>query len=159
MIFLLTAERILNLKKEIFNMSLRYMLDTNICIYIAKQKPINVLHRFEQVAIGDIGMSIITYGELLYGAKKSHHPQKTLEMLEELASLIPPLPMPVQAARCYGDIRSGLEKKGKPIGNNDLWIAAHALALDLIIVTNNMKEFSRVTHLKLENWTDEPDDK
>jgi len=140
-------------------MSLRYMLDTNICIYIAKQKPINVLHRFEQVAIGDIGMSIITYGELLYGAKKSHHPQKTLEMLEELASLIPPLPMPVQAARCYGDIRSGLEKKGKPIGNNDLWIAAHALALDLIIVTNNMKEFSRVTHLKLENWTDEPDDK
>ena len=74
-------------------------------------------------------------------------------MLEELASLIPPLPMPIQAARFYGDIRSELEKKGKTIGNNDLWIAAHALALDLMIVTNNMKEFSRVAHLKLENWT------
>ncbi len=136
-------------------MSLHYLLDTNICIYIAKQKPANVLSKFEQVAVGEIGMSIITYGELLYGAKKSHHPKKALEVLEDLAGLIPPLPMPIQAAKYYGDIRSELEKKGKTIGNNDLWIAAHALALDLIIVTNNTKEFSRVTHLKIENWVDE----
>ncbi len=137
-------------------MPLRYLLDTNICIYIAKQKPVNVFNKFQQVAVGEIGMSIITFGELSFGAKRSHHPKKALEVLEDLTSLIPPLPLPVHAARCYGDVRSDLEKKGKPIGNNDIWIAAHALALDLIIVTNNMKEFSRVSRLKLENWTDEP---
>jgi tRNA(fMet)-specific endonuclease VapC len=136
-------------------MSLSYLLDTNICIYIAKQKPVAVLRRFEQIAVGEIGISIITYGELLYGAKKSHHPKKALTVLDELISLIPPLPMPTHAAKCYGDIRSELEKKGKMIGNNDLWIAAHALALDLVLVTNNMKEFSRVAHLKSENWVEE----
>jgi len=135
-------------------MSLRYLLDTNICIYITKQTPVNVLKKFNQLAVGEVAMSIITYGELLHGAYKSQHPKKALFVLEDLISLIPALPMPTQAAKCYGDIRSKLEKKGKPIGNNDLWIAAHALALDLIIVTNNIKEFSRVPHLKLENWVD-----
>ncbi len=136
-------------------MSLRYVLDTNICIYIAKKKPTNVLNKFKQATVGEIGMSIITYGELLYGAKKNHHPKKSLNILEDLTGLIPLLPMPIQAAKYYGDIRSELEKKGKPIGNNDLWIAAHAMALGLIVVTNNLKKFSRVTHLKLENWVDE----
>jgi tRNA(fMet)-specific endonuclease VapC len=135
-------------------MKLSYLLDTNICIYIAKQKPVSVLNKFEQLQVGSMGMSIITYGELIYGAKKSHYPKRTMNFLEELASLIPPLPLPTDAAKCYGEIRRNLEKKGKPIGNNDLWIASHALAMELVIVTNNEKEFSRVSQLKIENWVD-----
>src|SRR3990167_7028325 len=133
-------------------MALRYLLDTNICIYIAKQKPLSVLKKFEQIEVGDVGMSIVTYGELLYGAQKSHHPKKTLLILDELVSLIPPLPMSIQVAKYYGDVLSKLEKQGKPIGNNDLWIAAHALTLELVLITNDMKEFARVPHLKIENW-------
>lgn len=133
-------------------MTLRYLLDTNICIYIAKKSPTAVLNRFEQLSIGEVGMSTITYGELIYGAQKSQHPKKTLHILEELASLIPPLPISTDAGKFYGKIRETLEKKGKIIGNNDLWIAAHSLALNVTLVTNNMKEFSRIPHLKLENW-------
>ncbi len=134
-------------------MKLRYLLDTNICIYIAKQKPASVLDRFAHLSIGEVGMSTISYGELLYGAEKSHHPKKTLLLLEDLANLIPPIPLSTDVGKYYGDIRSKLEKQGKIIGNNDLWIAAHALATGLILVTNNVKEFSRVPHLKIENWT------
>ncbi len=97
-------------------------------------------------------MSTITYGELIYGAQKSQHPKKTLHILEELASLIPPLPIPTDTGKFYGKIRETLERKGKIIGNNDLWIAAHSLSLNITLVTNNIKEFSRAPHLKLENW-------
>lgn len=133
--------------------SLRYLLDTNTCIYIAKQKPINVLHKFENLVVGEAAMSTITYGELLYGAEKSQHRSKTMAVLEEITGLIPVLPIPTEAGRHYGEIRSQLEKKGHPIGGNDLWIAAHALSLDdVILVTNNVKEFRRIPHLQLENW-------
>lgn len=135
-------------------MKLRYLLDTNICIYIAKQKPVSVLNKFEKLQVGSVGMSIITYGELLYGAYKSQSHKKTIAFLEDLVSLIPPLPLPTDAAKHYGEIRGKLEKQGKPIGNNDLWIASHALAMELILVTNNQKEFSRILKLKLENWVD-----
>lgn len=135
-------------------MALSYLLDTNICIYIAKQKPIAVLDKFKSLAIGTVGMSAITYGELRYGAEKSQHRIKTLRILEELTNFIPPLPMPTDAAKHYGHIRSALEKKGQVIGNNDLWIAAHALALNVAVVTNNLKEFKRVPKLKTENWVD-----
>jgi len=133
-------------------MSLRYLLDTDICIYIAKQHPVSVLDKFEKLAIGEVGMSTITYGELLYGAQKSKYTKKTIRILEELATLIIPLPIPTNAAEHYGTIRSTLEDKGRVIGNNDLWIAAHALSLGIILITNNVKEFSRVPKLKLENW-------
>lgn len=133
-------------------MGLRYLLDTNICIYIANQKPISVLQRFEKMEIGEAAMSAITYGELLYGAEKSERSKKSKEILEELSTFIPPLPLTIEVGKHYGYIRSSLEKKGKPIGNNDLWIASHALALDIILVTNNLKEFSRIPHLKVENW-------
>ncbi|MCP3678916.1 MAG: type II toxin-antitoxin system VapC family toxin [Gammaproteobacteria bacterium] len=136
-------------------MELRYLLDTNICIYIAKQKPMSALERFEKLAVGSVGMSIITYGELYYGAQKSHRPRKTKQFLEELIGLISPLPLPIDAAKCYGAIRRQLAKQGKPIGNNDLWIAAHAMSMNLTVVTNNCKEFSRVAKLRLENWVDE----
>lgn len=133
-------------------MSLRYLLDTNICIYIAKQKPSSVLHKFEELSIGEVGISTITYGELIYGAQKSQHPKKTLHTLEELISIIPSIPISTEVGRCYGEIRSKLEKQGKPIGNNDLWIAAHAIVLELTLVTNNVKEFERIQPLKIENW-------
>jgi len=133
-------------------MVLRYLFDTNICIYIAKQKPLHVLTKFEELVIGEAGMSTVTYGELFYGAQKSQHPQKNTTLLQELASLIPPLPLSTDVGKHYGQVRSKLEKSGTPIGNNDLWIAAHALSLNVILVTNNLKEFNRIPHLKLENW-------
>jgi len=136
-------------------MPLRYLLDTNICIYIAKHKPLSVLKKFEKLTVGEVGMSTITYGELFYGTQKSQHPKKTLHLLEELTSLIPPLPISTDAGKYYGQIREKLEKAGKPIGNNDLWIAAHAMALDIILVTNNIKEFNRISSLKIENWVNE----
>lgn len=112
----------------------------------------NVLLKFEELFVGEAGMSTITYGELLYGAEKSHHPKKAILILEELSGLIPPIPLSTEVGKYYGQIRSKLEKQGKLIGNNDLWIAAHALATDLILVTNNVKEFARVPKLKIENW-------
>ena len=133
-------------------MALRYLLDTNICIYIAKQRPTSVLERFETLEVGTVAMSIITYGELMYGAEKSQHSKKSMGALEELARLIPPLPLSLEVGKHYARIRASLEKKGMTIGNNDLWIAAHALALNTILVSNNLKEFSRVQHLNVENW-------
>ena len=102
--------------------------------------------------VGEVAMSTITYGELLYGAEKSQHTKKSKEILEELSALIPPLPLSIDIGEHYVRVRATLEKQGKPIGNN-LWISSHALALNIILVTNNLKEFSRVPNLKLENGT------
>ena len=133
-------------------MSLRYLLDTNICIYIAKRKPLSASRKLEQMDIGEVAMSVITYAELLFGAEKSQEPIKTKKILEEFITLIPPLELTLEVCEHYANIRALLEKKGKPIGGNDLWIASHALALDTVLVTNNTKEFSRIPNLKLENW-------
>lgn len=133
-------------------MQLKYLLDTNICIYIAKQKPLNVLKRFKALSVGQMAMSTITYGELLYGAVKSQSSKKSLENLEKLSHFIPPLPLPTDVGEYYGKIRCLLEKKGTPIGDNGLWIAAHSLSLDVALVTNNQKEFKRVKGLLVENW-------
>jgi len=133
-------------------MRLKYLLDTNICIYIAKKKSETLLKKFEKLAVGEIGISVITFGELLYGAKKSHFPVQAHEKLIELTTLIPVLHLTSDIAEHYGDIREKLEKKGKPIGNNDLWIAAHARSLKVSLLTNNVKEFNRVPDLHLENW-------
>lgn len=133
-------------------MALKYLLDTNTCIYIAKKRPLAVLQQFEKMVMGDVAMSIITYGELLYGVEKSQHQKKSKTILAELSSLIPPLPLSPTASHHYAETRATLEKQGKPIGNNDLWIASHALALNVTLVTNNAKEFSRIPKLKLTNW-------
>jgi len=133
-------------------MHLKYLLDTNICIYIAKQKPETVMKKFEKLKVGELAMSIITYGELLYGANKSHYQNQAHEKLVELTTLIPALPLNNDVAEHYGHIRAHLEKMGKPIGNNDLWIASHAHSLKVILVTNNLKEFNRIPNLKIENW-------
>lgn len=133
-------------------MNRHYLLDTNICIYLIKGNPIGVTSKFENIEIGRVAMSIVTYGELLYGAAKSNYTAKSLEVLQEFVNIVPVLPMPIGAAKYYGDVRSKLEKQGKIIGGNDLWIASHALALKSILITNNEKEFSRVADLEVENW-------
>ena len=134
-------------------MKLKYMIDTNICIYIINERPKSVLKKFEEINVGEMGMSIITFGEMLYEAEKSKFKKKTKANLEQLASYISPLPLPALAAKHYGEIRSKLEKEGKIIGANDLWIASHALSLKLTLVTNNTKEFKRISGLSVENWT------
>ena len=131
----------------------RYMLDTNICIYIAKQRPPEVRARFERLRPGQLVMSAITHGELSYGARKSNQSSKALAQLEELIQDVPVTDLDSSAGQAYGEIRARLEQQGCPIGNNDLWIAAHAVSLNLTLVTNNEREFKRIPGLSLENWT------
>jgi len=132
----------------------RYLLDTNICIYIRQKRPEEVLRRFRKLRPGEAALSVITYGELLYGAAKSEQRVRAIEQLHELVSVLPALSLPEAAAEAYGTIRAELELNGEMIGNNDLWIAAHALAAGLILVTNNEKKFRRVRRLKVQNWTE-----
>ncbi len=133
-------------------MSARFLLDTNICIYIQRQKPTQVLARFHKLKAGEAAISVITWGELLYGTEKSQQRAKVLAALQEFSSLIPVLPLPEGAGATYGALRAALERKGLPIGNNDLWIAAHAKTADLTLVSNNLREFERVPGLKARNW-------
>jgi tRNA(fMet)-specific endonuclease VapC len=131
----------------------RYMLDTNICIYVAKHQPAGVRTHFERLKPGQVVMSAITHGELYYGACKSNQRTKALAQLDELIQDIPVEELGSSAAQAYGEVRMALEKQGRPIGNNDLWIGAHALALGLILATNNEREFKRIAGLSVENWT------
>jgi tRNA(fMet)-specific endonuclease VapC len=133
-------------------MTPHYLLDTNICIYIRRKKPDEVLRRFRKLNSGEAALSVITYGELLYGAAKSVQRNAAVVALREFVQMVPALPLPETAAEAYGGIRAQLETKGEIIDNNDLWIAAHAIASELILVTNNEKEFRRITGLKLQNW-------
>jgi tRNA(fMet)-specific endonuclease VapC len=130
----------------------RYLLDTNICIYIRQKRPEEVLRRFRKLRPGEAALSVITYGELLYGAAKSAQRIAALERLRELVQLLPALSLPESAAEAYGSIRAELEARGEMIGNNDLWIAAHAVVAGLTLVTNNEREFRRVRGLKVQNW-------
>ena len=134
-------------------METRYLLDTNICIYIRQMRPEPVLRRFRKLRPGEAALSVITYGELWYGAAKSANRVAAIERLQELVTLLPALPLPEDAAETYGSLRADLEAKGEMIGNNDLWIAAHALTSVLVLVTNNEREFRRVRGLKVENWS------
>lgn len=132
--------------------AVRYLLDTNICIYIAKRRPPEVASRFERLHPGDVGMSMITYGELLLGVQKSQYPEQASERVERFTELVPVLGLPDESPRYYARIRAELERGGTPIGGNDLWIAAHALASGLILVSNNLRKFARVPALQTENW-------
>jgi tRNA(fMet)-specific endonuclease VapC len=129
-----------------------YVLDTNICICLIKKQPESIRKKFESLAIGSVSMSLITYGELKYGALRSNNFSKAIAVLDRLTSYIPVLSMHQDVALEYADIRADLANKGTPIGNNDLWIAAHARSSRHTLVTNNLKEFTRVTGLELENW-------
>jgi tRNA(fMet)-specific endonuclease VapC len=131
----------------------RYMLDTDICIYLAKNQHPQVTARFERLKPEQLVMSAITYGELQYGANKSYQRSRTLSQLAELIQYIPVESLTSSAARAYGEIRATLERQGRMIGNNDLWIGAHAMALDVTLATNNEREFKRIAGLSVENWT------
>ena len=130
----------------------RYLLDTNICIYIRQKRPEEVLRRFRKLRPGEAALSVITYGELLYGATKSTQRAAALERLRELVHTLPALSLPESAAEAYESIRAELEAQGEMIGNNDLWIAAHAVVAGLTLVTSNEGEFRRVRGLKIQNW-------
>jgi tRNA(fMet)-specific endonuclease VapC len=130
----------------------KYLIDTNICIYIRQQRPAAVPKRFLEIRSGDVVMSEITWGELVYGAEKSRQREVAMARLEELATIIAVQPLPAEAGRAYGRFRAMLEKSDEIIDNNDLWIAAHAAAAGLVLVTNNEREFRRIKTLRVENW-------
>ena len=130
---------------------LRYLLDTNICIYVIKRRPELVLDRFNENA-AHLAISSITLAELLHGAEKSSQPQRTLAVVEDFCSRLDVLDYGAKAAQHYGQIRASLEQRGKPIGVNDLHIAAHARSEGLTLVSNNLREFERVDGLLYENW-------
>ena len=129
-----------------------YMLDTDICIYIVKRKPLHVFKRLELIQPGQLSMSAITFAELMNGAKKSQRVEANVSRLNALGEILEICSFDQQAALAYGDVRSSLEKRGEVIGPHDLLIAAHALSLDRILITNNDREFKRVEGLKVENW-------
>ena len=133
-------------------MALKALLDTNICIYIARNQPPSVAERFAHAAPGSLGISLITWGELCFGADKSHDPARAKERLARFVADVPVQVMGSEVGEHYGDIRATLERAGTPIGNNDLWIAAHARALGVMLISNNIREFERVPGLRLENW-------
>jgi tRNA(fMet)-specific endonuclease VapC len=135
-------------------MSPRFLLDTNICIHVRRKRSAALLARFDKLERGEAVLSAITYGELLYGARKSVAPQKALQTIEEFASLFDILPVNDETARMYGILRADLAAKGEIIGGNDLWIAAQACVAKLTLVTANEKEFKRIAGLKIENWVD-----
>lgn len=110
-----------------------------------------MVRRLQSVEPGDLSMSVVTYGELAYGATKSPNPGDR-EQLRRLITLVPVLPLPVRAGEIYGELRAMLGKAGRLVGPNDLWIAAHAITSGLTLVTNNEREFRRIEALKLDNW-------
>ena len=133
---------------------MRYMLDTNICIYAIKHKPEQVFMRLQEHDPIDICISSVTYAELVHGAEKSKAIEKNRVALALLLANIEIMNFDSLAAESYGKIRADLEKAGTPIGPLDMMIAGHAKALGYTVVTNNTKEFDRVKGLKLENWTE-----
>jgi tRNA(fMet)-specific endonuclease VapC len=133
-------------------MAARYLLDTNTCIYIRRQRPARVREKLDRLGPGEAVLSIISYGELRYGVEKSNARAQALHQIEEFISVVEVAPLPAEAAAVYGVIRATLAAKGELIGSNDIWIAAHAIAAKLTLVTNNEREFRRIAGLKIENW-------
>ena len=131
---------------------MRYLLDTDICIYIIKKRPKVVFEKFKACSIGDIGISSITYAELFFGVFKSFKIEKNLHALEAFVAPLEIMPYDKDVCKTYGKIRSSLERKGNPIGPLDTLIASHAMSLGSTLVTNNIKEFRRIKELKCEVW-------
>ena len=130
---------------------LRYLLDTNIVIYVIKRKPLSALQLFNDNE-GHMAISSITLAELLHGAEKSNAPLRSLAVVEDFCSRLEVLPDGAKAAQHYGSIRAALERRGQLIGVNDLHIAAHARSEGLTLVSNNLREFERVEALQIDNW-------
>ena len=130
---------------------MRWLLDTNIVIAAVKGAP-PVRARLEQVLAADVVLSPIVLGELQFGAEKSSYPERNRALLEKVIEGFPVVPLDFASSRVYGRIRKALERAGQPIGANDLWIAAQAIALDAAVVTDNTREFERVPGLRVANW-------
>jgi tRNA(fMet)-specific endonuclease VapC len=130
----------------------RYLLDTDTFVYIRRGRSVQARARFDRLEPGEAVLSVIAYGELAYGIERKGVGREPWRALEELIQIIQVVPLPTEAANIYGSIRATLAKKGEMIGSNDLWIAAHAKMMKLILVTNNEREFRRVPGLKIENW-------
>jgi tRNA(fMet)-specific endonuclease VapC len=133
-------------------MTPRYLLDTNVCIAYKKRKP-GIPERIEALSSGQVAMSVVTWGELMLGVEKSQYRERSLEILKRVREIIPVIGTDESVGDHYGAIRGQLEMAGKKIGPNDLWIAAHARALGIPVVTNNTGEFARVSGLTVEDWT------
>ena len=132
---------------------MRYMLDTNICIYLIKQKPEKVLRHFKAHSVGEIGISSITLAELRYGVERSQQVQKNRQALEEFTLPLEIAAFDEAAAEVYGSVRAGLEQAGTPVGSMDMLIGAHALSLGVTLVTNNLREFKKIKNLKVVDWS------
>jgi tRNA(fMet)-specific endonuclease VapC len=131
---------------------MKYLLDSNICIYLIKQQPSSVLQRFEKHFVGDIGISSITVAELAYGVEKSQHVERNQKALEQFLLSLNIVSFDKAAAFAYGNIRADLQRTGQLIGPLDMLIAAQALSLRVVLVTNNEREFVCVPKLRIENW-------
>jgi tRNA(fMet)-specific endonuclease VapC len=131
---------------------MKYMLDTNICIYIIKKKPLQVFDKLKTLPLGNVVISAITYAELEYGVEKSSDPDKNRIALLKFTAPLTIVPFCDKTAVTYGQLRAQLEKSGQIVGPMDLLIGAHAKAEGLILVTNNVTEFQRIPCLKIENW-------
>ena len=131
-----------------------YMLDTNICIYAMKNKPELVLQRLKDNLQQGLCISAITLAELQHGVEKSANPEKNASALLQFLSILSVLPFDDLAAVEYGEICADLQRKGTPIGTMDMLIAAHARSERLVLVTNNVREFERVSKLEIENWAE-----
>lgn len=131
---------------------MRYLLDTDICIYLIRRRPPQVLERLQRCTIGDIGLSTVTLAELEYVAAKSAFPAQNREALEAFTLPLEIVAFDAAANAAYGPVRADLERQGTPIGAMDLLIAAHALSLRVTLVTNNTREFARVPGLQAESW-------
>jgi tRNA(fMet)-specific endonuclease VapC len=129
----------------------RFLLDTNILIYTIKERPPQVRQRFEQNN-GTMAISTVSLGELIFGAERSTRPQENLRVIESLTARLTVLPFDEAAAHHFGQIRAELFASGQPIRPFDMMIAAHARSSGLVLVSNNSKEFARVSGLRLENW-------
>ena len=129
------------------------LLDTNTCIYLIRRRPKEVLQRFERFEVGEVGVSVITVSELRYGVEKSTRPEQNLRALEQFLLPLEVLNFGPEATVSYGRVRASLEERGMPIGPLDALIAAHALSLGATLVTNNTREFERVSGLQIEDWT------
>ena len=131
---------------------LKYMLDTNIVIYTIKNRPVRVREVFKRHS-GQMAISAVTFGELIYGAERSSQPERNLNDIEGMIARLEVLPFDELAAAHFGQLRAELARAGTPIGPYDQMIAGHARALGLVLVTNNVDEFKRVLGLRIENWT------
>ena len=132
-------------------MALRYMLDSDTCIVVMQRRSPQLLQRLDRLA-PVCAMSVVVYGELCFGEATSTRQSEVAAYRAALIEMIQVLPLPMEAAAEYATVRATLGRAGKPIGQNDLWIAAHALAENLTLVTNNEREFRRVPRLRVENW-------